>query len=53
MSPRDDGAFDAELMVRHYESFRDRVLGFGTHAVVVEPPELVEQMRAWLEGMTS
>ena len=30
-----------ELDVRHYESFRNRLLAFGTHAVVTAPPSLV------------
>jgi predicted DNA-binding transcriptional regulator YafY len=43
-----DGRAVVEVTVRHYVSFIVRVLGFGTHARVVEPPELVERTRAWL-----
>jgi predicted DNA-binding transcriptional regulator YafY len=38
---RRDGCCIVELEVRHYASFRDRLLGFQGHAVVVEPPALV------------
>ena len=34
--------------VRDYESFVIRLLGFGTGVRVLDPPELVERMRAWL-----
>jgi predicted DNA-binding transcriptional regulator YafY len=36
------------LTVRHYESFRDRLLGYGTQAKLLEPPELVEMVRVWV-----
>lgn len=37
-----------ELVVRDYASFVIRLLGFGTGAVLLEPPELVERLQAWL-----
>jgi proteasome accessory factor B len=46
-----DGHELIALTVRHYESFRDRLLGFGTHAQVLEPPVLVDLVREWLAGM--
>lgn len=46
-----DGAV-LTLTVRHYESFRDRLLGYGTHAKLLEPPELVEVVRAWVGAVT-
>jgi predicted DNA-binding transcriptional regulator YafY len=48
---RDGSTF--QLVVRHYESFRDRLLGFGRHVQLLEPPALVEEMRAWLSGISS
>jgi predicted DNA-binding transcriptional regulator YafY len=50
---RGDGFVEVALTVRHYESFRDRLLGFGTHAVLLEPATLVAELRAWLVGMAS
>jgi len=41
------------LTVRHYESFRDRILGFAAHAAVRGPEVLVAQLRDWLAGMAS
>ncbi|GIU90645.1 MAG: hypothetical protein KatS3mg010_1744 [Acidimicrobiia bacterium] len=38
------------VTVRHYESFRDRLLAFGEHAVLLEPEVLVTQLRVWLEA---
>ncbi len=40
-----------ELDVRHYESFRNRLLAFGTHAVVVAPPVLVAVVRDHLAAL--
>ncbi len=37
-----------ELLVRDYESFRDRVLRMGTYAKVHGPPEMVTRVREWL-----
>jgi predicted DNA-binding transcriptional regulator YafY len=38
------------LDVRHYQWTRDRLLGFRTHAVVIEPPALVAMLRNHLSG---
>lgn len=40
-----------ELDVRHYDSFRTRLLAFGRNAVVVSPPELVDVVRAHLAAL--
>jgi hypothetical protein len=40
-----------ELDVRHYESFRDRLLAFRGSAVVLEPPELVAVVRDHLTAL--
>ncbi|HEX5613883.1 MAG TPA: WYL domain-containing protein [Acidimicrobiia bacterium] len=40
-----------EVEVRHYESFRERVLRFGEHARVVGPPELVTLVRDHLHAV--
>jgi predicted DNA-binding transcriptional regulator YafY len=45
-----DGKAVCSLTVRHYESFRDRLLGYGTHARLLEPESLVHSLRAWLVG---
>ena len=39
------------LAVRHYESFRNRLFGFRTNAVVEKPPELIDQVRAHLTAV--
>jgi predicted DNA-binding transcriptional regulator YafY len=44
---------DVELVVRHYESFRNRLLGFRQHAVVQAPPELVDMVRAHLVAIAA
>jgi WYL domain len=46
-----DGAV-IELGVRHYESFRNRLLAFRTNAVVLAPPELVAIVRDHLAALT-
>jgi hypothetical protein len=40
-----------ELDVRHYQSFRDRLLAFRGSAVVLEPPELVAVVREHLAAL--
>lgn len=40
-----------ELDVRHYQSFRDRLLAFRGSAVVLEPPELVAVVRDHLAAL--
>jgi len=47
---RGDDTF-VELDVRHYDSFRTRLLAFGRNAVVESPPELVDRMRAHLGAL--
>lgn len=48
----DDGDdFLVELDVRHYDSFRTRLLAIGRNAVVVSPPVLVDVMRAHLAAL--
>ena len=37
-----------ELVVRDYASFVIRLLGFGTGVHLLEPPALVDRLRAWL-----
>jgi predicted DNA-binding transcriptional regulator YafY len=39
------------LTVRHYESFRNRLLGFRGHAVVTAPPEMVARVRDHLAAV--
>ncbi|HEY7439600.1 MAG TPA: WYL domain-containing protein [Acidimicrobiia bacterium] len=38
-----------DVVVRDYQSFIIRLLGFGTGVRLIAPPLLVERMRAWLE----
>jgi predicted DNA-binding transcriptional regulator YafY len=45
------GAAVVGLTVRHYESFRNRLLGFRGHAVVVAPPALVTLVRDHLAAL--
>jgi predicted DNA-binding transcriptional regulator YafY len=40
-----------ELDVRHYDSFRTRLLAFGRNAVVLSPPVLVDAVRAHLVAL--
>jgi predicted DNA-binding transcriptional regulator YafY len=40
-----------ELLVRDYESLRDRVLRMGVHARVHGPDEVVDLVRTWLRAM--
>ncbi len=42
-----------ELDVRHYQAFRDRLLGFREHAQVVAPPELVAYLRDHLAAIVA
>jgi predicted DNA-binding transcriptional regulator YafY len=48
---RSDGRTAVELDVRHYESFRNRLLSFGVHAAVVAPPVLVAAVRDHLAAL--
>ena len=49
----DDGAVVVELPVTNRSAFRSFVLGFLDHAEVLEPPELRDELVAWLEQMVS
>ena len=40
-----------ELDVRHYESFRNRLLAFRANAIVLGPPELVAVVRDHLAAL--
>jgi predicted DNA-binding transcriptional regulator YafY len=46
-----DGWVGVEVLVRDYESFRDRVLRMGTNARVVAPDAMVSLVREWLYAM--
>jgi predicted DNA-binding transcriptional regulator YafY len=48
---RTPGSQTFEIDVRHYDSFRDRILGFGTRAVVVSPDALVALVRDHLAAV--
>jgi hypothetical protein len=48
---REGDALFVELDVRHYDSFRTRLLAFGRNAVVESPPELVDRVRAHLVAL--
>ena len=50
---RDDVSCVVELDVRHYSAFRDRLLGFRDHAVVIEPPALVTYVRDHLAAIVA
>ena len=46
---RNDGSVVLELPVTNRDAFRSFVLGFLDHAEVMGPPELRDDMVAWLE----
>jgi proteasome accessory factor B len=48
---RDDGSIVLELPVSNRDGFRSFVLGFLEHAEVLSPPELRDDIIAWLEGV--
>ncbi len=48
---RDDGSVVVQLSVTNTEAFRSFVLGLLDAAEVVAPPELRDEMRAWLEEL--
>ncbi|MDP9331864.1 MAG: WYL domain-containing protein [Actinomycetota bacterium] len=50
---RTNGFGIVELEVRHYASFRDRLLGFREHAIVVDPPALVTFVRDHLAAIVA
>ena len=45
----DDGTIVVELEVTHIDGFRSFVLGFLDHAEVLAPPELRDDLVAWLQ----
>jgi predicted DNA-binding transcriptional regulator YafY len=47
------GVVTVALVVRHYESFRNRLFGLRGHAVVESPPELVALVREHLEAVSA
>jgi predicted DNA-binding transcriptional regulator YafY len=47
----DDGSVDLLLTVSNRDAFRSFVLGFLDHAEVLSPPELRDDMVAWLQGI--
>ncbi|MGE3619463.1 MAG: helix-turn-helix transcriptional regulator [Acidimicrobiia bacterium] len=50
---RDDDGVVVELDVVHREGFRTFVLSFLEHAEVLDPPELRDEVVAWLEARAS
>ena len=48
---RDDGSVVLAVPVTNREAFRSFVLGFLDHAEVLGPPELRDDMTAWLEAL--
>lgn len=46
---RDDDGATVRIEVRDRAAFRHLILGFGESATVLEPPELVAEIVAWLE----
>jgi len=46
-----DGSVDLVVEVRNLEAFRSFVLGFGPDAEVLEPPEVRDDLVAWLRGI--
>ena len=49
---QDDGSVVATLAVRNTEAFRSFVISFLEHAEVLDPPELRDDLVAWLEAQT-
>ena len=48
----DDGSVIVETQVRKPEVFRSFALMFLEGAEILEPPELRQDMRSWLESLT-
>ena len=49
----DDGSVTVEVHVRNRTGFRTWLLDMGRHAVVLEPPELVDDVVAWLHALST
>ncbi|MDZ7676449.1 MAG: WYL domain-containing protein [Acidimicrobiales bacterium] len=49
---QDDGGVILELQVRHADGLRSFVLGFLDDAELLDPPELRDDLVAWLDEMT-
>ena len=49
----DDGSVDITLRVTNRDAFRSFVLGFLTHAEVLSPPELRDDMIRWLRELAA
>jgi predicted DNA-binding transcriptional regulator YafY len=50
---RDDGSVVVELPVTNRDGFRSFVLGFLEHAEVLDPPELRDDVIAWLTAIAA
>lgn len=50
---RDDGSVVLSLNVTSIDGFRSVLLGYGTSAEVLDPPELRADVIAWLEAMVA
>ena len=49
----DDGAVEVELRVTNRDAFRSFALGFLEHAEVLGPPEIRDDVIAWLEAIAA
>ena len=51
--PQVDGSVRMHLQVTELSAVMKWILGFGTNAVAIEPPEFIEQIRQELSAMTN
>ncbi len=51
--PQPDGSVRMHLQVTELSAVMKWILGFGTNAIAIEPPELIEQIRQELSAMTN
>ena len=51
LRPAEDGSLLAEFCLSHTEEIKRWLLGFGRHAVVLEPAQLREELVAELESL--
>lgn len=51
--PQSDGSVHMHLQVTELSAVMKWILGFGTNAMAIDPPELVEQIRQELSAMTN